>query len=38
MAKDHYIRYRGTVIWNRLPAAQYDATTVKQFKSVFCAL
>ena len=32
------LRYRGTVIWNRLPAVLYDTTTVRQFKSVFCAL
>ena len=32
------LRCRGTVIWNCLPAALYDATTVRQFKSVFCTL
>ena len=32
------LRYRETVIWNRLPAVLYDTTTVRQFKSVFCAL
>ena len=30
--------YQATLIWNHLPVAQYDATTVRQFSSLFCAV
>ena len=32
------LRYRGTLIWNRLSAMLYNATSVRQFKSLFCSL
>ena len=32
------LRYRGTLIWNCLYAMFYNATSVRQFKSLFCSL
>ena len=32
------LRYQGTLIWNHLPVMVYNATSVRQFKSLFCSL